>query len=106
MREQAGDGHQAVLAARAVCIVQAASAKDCAEQRKKDSVYPRSETEQMKKPEALPKKGAHDGTRTHVGMSKRLDLQNKEQESTGHQAKISNKSYIATPGWSSYKQMP
>jgi hypothetical protein len=44
--------------------------------------------EKMEKPEAWPKKGAHDGTRPeptcHVGMSKRLDLRNKGQESTGH----------------------
>jgi hypothetical protein len=42
--------------------------------------------EKMEKPEAWPKKGAHDGTRTrtHAGMSKRLDLRNKGQESTSH----------------------
>jgi hypothetical protein len=32
------------------------------------------------------KEVAHDGTRTHVGMSKRLDLIIKDQEGTSHQA--------------------
>jgi hypothetical protein len=34
------------------------------------------------------KEGAYDGTRTHVGMSKRLDLVIKGQEGTSHQAAL------------------
>jgi hypothetical protein len=34
------------------------------------------------------KEGPHDGIRTHVGMSKRLDLVIKEQEGTSHQATL------------------
>jgi hypothetical protein len=44
-----------------------------------------------------PKKGAHDGTRTHVGMSKRLDLHSKERESTepsSYACNRAHKSYI------------
>jgi hypothetical protein len=69
--------------------VRCPSAENCAEQRKKIP-YIRSETEKMEKPEVWPKKGPHDGTRTrtHVGMSKGLDLRNKGQESTSHQAAL------------------
>jgi hypothetical protein len=42
--------------------------------KKKDSVYPIGDGNKIKKPGARTKKGAHNGTRTHVGMSKRLDL--------------------------------
>jgi hypothetical protein len=52
----------------------------------------RSETEgikiTIKSQELSPKRGARDGTRTHVGMSKRSDLHNKGQESTSHQAAL------------------
>jgi hypothetical protein len=34
------------------------------------------------------KEGARDGTRTHVGMSKRLDLAIKGEEGTSHQAAL------------------
>jgi hypothetical protein len=59
--------------------------------RKKKSCI-RSETEgikiTIKSQELSPKRGARDGTRTHVGMSKRSDLHNKGQESTSHQAAL------------------
>jgi hypothetical protein len=57
--------------------------------KKKYSVYPIGDGEKKrKKARSSDKKGAHDGTRTHVGMSKRLDLHSKEQESTSHQAAL------------------
>jgi hypothetical protein len=69
--------------------VRCPSEKDCAEQRKKYSVYPIRDGEKViKKARSSDKKGAHDGTRTNVGMSKRLDLHSKEQESTSHQAAL------------------
>jgi hypothetical protein len=58
---------------------------------RKDSVYPIGEGEKQKAKKMSKKKGlqgAHDGTRTHVGMSKRLDLVIKEQEGTSHQATL------------------
>ena len=42
--------------------------------KKKDSVYPIGDGNKTKKPGARTQKGARNGTRTHVGMSKRLDL--------------------------------
>jgi hypothetical protein len=39
-----------------------------------DSVHPIGDGNKITKPGARTKKGAHNGTRTHVGMSKRLDL--------------------------------
>jgi hypothetical protein len=41
--------------------------------RERDPVYPIGDGEKQKA-KNCPKEGAHDGTRTHVGMSKRLDL--------------------------------
>jgi hypothetical protein len=76
--------------------VRCPSEKGCAEQRKKekDSVYSiRDGENKIKKPGAQTKKGPAMGlepygTRTHVGMSKGLDLHSKEQESTSHQAAL------------------
>jgi hypothetical protein len=49
----------------------------------------RSDRRRKKKSEIWPQKnGAHNGTRTHMGMIKRLDLINKEQEGTSHQAAL------------------
>ena len=42
--------------------------------REKYSVYPIGDGERQKAKTAVQKEGAHDGTRTHVGMSERLDL--------------------------------
>jgi hypothetical protein len=67
--------------------VRCSSEKDCAEQRKKIP-YIRSETEKKEEARSSDKKGPRDGTQTHVGMSKRLDLHSKEQESTDHQAAL------------------
>jgi hypothetical protein len=63
----------------------------------------RSETEKRKEKKArsADKKGARDGTRTHVGMSKRLDLHSKEQEITSHQAAL-----VMHRGHKSYKHQP
>ena len=57
--------------------------------KKKDSVHPIGDGENGKARSSAKKKGAHDGTRTrtHVGMSKRLDLRNKGQEGTSHQTR-------------------
>jgi hypothetical protein len=54
--------------------------------KKTNTPYTRSETEKRKEKKARSpdKKGPHDATRTHVGMSKGLDLHSKEQESTSH----------------------
>jgi hypothetical protein len=43
-------------------------------EREKDFVYPIGDGEKQKAKNIVQKEGAHDGTRTHVGMSKRLDL--------------------------------
>jgi hypothetical protein len=57
--------------------------------KKKDSVYPIGDGEnKIIKGRSSDKKGAHDGTRTHVGMSERLDLHSKKQGSTSHQVTL------------------
>jgi hypothetical protein len=57
--------------------------------KKKDSVYPIGDGENKIKKARSPdkKRGPRcdSDTRTHVGMSERLDLHSKEQESTRHQ---------------------
>jgi hypothetical protein len=71
------------------------------------SVYPIGDGEKKrKKARSTDKKGAHDGTRNHVGMSKRLDLHSKEQESTGHQAAlvIGGINLINTRTWATCKE--
>ena len=44
--------------------------------------------EEIKKPKVWPKKGDHDGTRTRTRMGKRSDLCNKGQGSASHQAAL------------------
>jgi hypothetical protein len=53
----------------------------------KDPVHPIGDGNKITKPGARTKKGAHNGTRTHVGMTKRLDLRIRTG-STSHQAAL------------------